>query len=211
MRAWKFVPKKYADDFEKGVLRIGTVQSYAQIEGSRQDKFDSAISYHEGVTTINNGHVNNPNNIKHLQMLGFLPADFQANRFRSAFFYNNTYIVRAPDRYAFCMSRVWTNFSDSQDEHAIFEISDIHGMAHAIVFDSRNNLVDFITRRVRYQGVNVSLGTLEVIEPDYFTKDVIFSHEREIRIIFESNENLKESVIYTAPSNHIAQYLRRIK
>jgi len=209
-RAWKMVDAEHADSVASGVLRIGTLNSYKELENGRADPGEGRLLLKSG--TLKFTGADDPPTVRMAARVGIKhPPQFEGN----VTVVNATVIDLLAPSWAFCMAEEGCDFDwTPKKPKAIFEIADPHELVKAIVTCLQPSLRDYSQPgRVEY------LPTLVDVETNFdrfvspFVKAPDFAVEREIRVMFNPRDELEASLkpIFTPPLPEIASLLRRVR
>jgi len=204
MRAYKFVDLEHADAVERGCLKIGTLSSYAGLEGEKKDDREGVLIRKVSSLRISDSQ-NDPAGVNIAAQIGIVLGNGSDVRIT-----NCSSELRHPNVYCFCMSSSSKNLRLAGERHqAVFEIKGVHSLAYILHKQNADRLKYALVKRVQYQSREVEVSAFSPEYPDPFVKDVSYTDEDEVRIIWSAPTSPIEPFI-TPESFMVANLLRRI-
>jgi hypothetical protein len=186
--AWRYIEQEYAHSATTlGCLRIGTLNSYAALEGELADPLDGRVERRLGAPI----------------RIGARGTDTDARLLAASMGFNVTgeHIiisgegrarVAGPPLYCMCLSDTPNNkYLIDQGRVAVLEISDLPKFAAAIAKASPRFNGRFWISAVSYEPRRV-IAKLPPEPPDPFKKEPKFAPEREVRIIWQPSHDTPE-------------------
>lgn len=202
---YKYVDLGHAESVAKGALRIGTFQSYVDLE-ERHDAEEGIIRYDPGSVTFGDVHENQ------LEREAF--ASFGLHIETAHIDWRVPMIKRIPPVYCLCFSSDSDNaLLQSAKPQAIFMIDKIADFLDAITSEYRLGVG--YAADVEYKSRRVTTPAEALRVPDPFTKNPSradgypFHKEKEFRFIWPSgNQNIAPFI--GTPNARVAAFLTRI-
>jgi len=165
MQAYKYVDLEHAESVASGSLRIGTLASYADLEGSRADPWDGCL-----VRTAEAGHILDTD----------VPADrelaaqfgFNVTGSGRATFENINFFLGFASIFCFCMSDRPKNAHLMKGRpQAVYEVPDCAALADAVLRQHAWLMTEAKVGCVVYERRHIPLREGLGPVPDPFIKD----------------------------------------
>lgn len=204
MLGYKHMDRGLADRFGTGAsIQIGTFEYYRNMEGERADPLEGTVEYK--VDRLQSAQAHLPEYAEARQLF-WLPAD-GIGPGQHLVFHNNVVRFRLPPSYIFCCSRLPDEKLIAEGQ-AVFEIDALDLFAHRLTKALSHVLISAKAGVVQYENRSVNPFDGSILNHDPFKKSTRFSHENEIRVVWQAIQTEKEFLRIAAP--RVAPLLKRI-
>ncbi|MEE2850057.1 MAG: hypothetical protein VX561_09330 [Pseudomonadota bacterium] len=196
---FKIVDDEAADLVANGSVKLGTAESYADLEDPvRRDALDSKVEYHASfVQTTGMGDAHDA--AAKRAGVGVGPGV-------SASVINCSAVPAVAPRYVYCVTRAYAH--QVRPGQVVFEVMDIEGLAKALqslddrLGPYRIDWVDYAPRHIDAYDQNA--------RADPFIKQPRFKPECEARITFDAIGNL-DAAGFIVGDQQLARFFRRVE
>ncbi len=188
-KAYRYLQPEFADDFRRGRIYIGTMESFSALEDAQADPLDS------GAQLNIDAHIKDPSDprLATLAQVGFnLTRGYDVH-------FTNCSVHYAATGHALCMSLVPDNPAFLKEgKTAVFEIADTEKFGILLTQAGGGCLSFRMSGGPVYYENRISSLNQGLIHADPFKKDPKFAHEKEIRLFWDTADAVSP-VIVSAP------------
>ena len=204
MRGYKHMDPRLAGEFGTGSsIQIGTFEYYRNMEGERADPLEGSVEYKVDRLQLSQAHL--PEYAEARQLFG-LPKD-GIRPGQHFVFQDNVVRFHLPPSYIFCCSSIPDEKLIAEGQ-AVFEIDAVDLFAHRLTKALNGILVSAMVGVVQYEHRSINPFDSPILDHNPFKKSVRFSHENEIRIVWQAIQAEEKFLRIAAP--RIAPLLKRI-
>jgi hypothetical protein len=187
MKAYKHTSSEFIGGMlERGIIRIGTFESYGAIKGPQRDVMEGKILYHG---TGKADFRDNPSaeTFRDFRRMGMHIDLSKGGTVGEIQFNNARSIIRLPPLYLLCLSQTSTNRGTMEDGYdATVEVSDLDDLARQLAAAHPNHLGHWKIAPVQYRSRTLHYRAQGPgSDPDPFFKEERFRPEQEIRIAWK--------------------------
>lgn len=196
MIGWKMVDAEHADSVLSGSFRIGTFEAYKDLENGRADDLDASA-----IVNLHELWADNPEHADAMDRIGF-HADLITGS-----------VIRyvSPPLYALCFSRVGCRYDPSPDIlKAQFEVRHLNYLASRLQELHPEKLGRWKIKRVRYLPRNYDALDKDIVSASPFIKDLAFTNEQEIRIVWEPKQDEALEPFCTVKDQLVSRLIRPV-
>jgi hypothetical protein len=198
MRGWKIIEERFAPAALHGKFRIGTFQSFHDLENQRGDKYDRAVSYHIDRLLYNNYY-----EARELNKLGargnIMMMDCVEN-------------IHSPPLWIFCLTVVGNGYNPQKYRpKSILEISDLELFAETVTKSYSEIIENYKLQKVVYDERFFNIKDPFKGMPNPFVKRRQFNIEKEIRIIFFPRDGFEVSPFIIEENSNISALVSGVR